>query len=459
MIHFHFNKKFKTMTILPFIVLYIVLSTFAFAEGEGDYTITASDLVAESAILIDQDTGQILFTKNENTPMYPASTTKILTAIICLEDLDLNQEVTITKDMEGVDGSSIALEAGEVLTVNQLLHAMLMVSANDAAEALAKTHSGTIEAFAKVMNERAASMGALNSNFQNPHGLPDPDHLTTAYDLAMIAKYAMKNETFRSIIMTPRFEIPANAVKTEIRYLNHSNKFIPGVPGSSGKIPYRGSNVTKGYELMTGIKSGYTTKAQHCFVGAAALEGRSFISVIIKSQGTNMYIDTRKLIDYGLYGTKTFQLYDAGEEVNTRKLDDKRETTIHLVTESSLSVDLPLNLSVSDLSRQETIQDQITLPVEKGEVLGRVSYYLNDTLVCETNLISGDTYLGEDLITAETKTFDSPKNAFFNLKNILFLAFKLFIALVLWRTFVTFNRLRQKRQKQLVQKREKMKSK
>lgn len=451
MTHFNFNKK---ITLLPFLALYIVLSAITFAEGEDDYTLSASDLVAESAILIDQDTGQILFTKNENIPMYPASTTKILTAIIILEDLDLTQEVTITKDMEGVDGSGIALEAGEVLTVDELLHAMLMVSANDAAEALAKTHSGTIEAFAKVMNERAASMGALNSNFQNPHGLPDPDHLTTAYDLAMIAKYAMQNETFKTLIMIPRFEIPANAVKTEIRYLNHSNKFIPGVPGSNDKISYRGTNVTKGYELMTGIKSGYTTKALHCFVGAATLEGRSFISVIIKSQGTNMYIDTRKLIDYGLYGTTTFQLYDSGEEVNTRTLEDKRETTIHLVTEGPLSVDLPLNLSVSDLNRQETIQDQITLPVEKGEILGRISYYLNDSLVSETNLVSADTYLGEDLITAETKIFDEPKNAFFNLKNMLTLVFKVLLALVLWRTIATLNRLRQKRQAQLINKRQ-----
>ncbi|MBF4694886.1 D-alanyl-D-alanine carboxypeptidase family protein [Fusibacter ferrireducens] len=447
------SKKIKKITLLLCLILFILQLTIAFAEGEDDYTLTASDLVAESAILIDQNTGQILFTKNENIPMYPASTTKILTAIIIIEDLDLNQEVTITKDMEGVDGSSIALEAGEVLTVNELLHAMLMVSANDAAEALAKTHSGTIESFAKVMNERAASMGALNSNFQNPHGLPDPDHLTTSYDLAMIAKYAMQNETFKAIIMTPRFEIPANAVKTEIRYLNHSNKFITGVPGSSDKIAYRGSNVTKGYELMTGIKSGYTTKALHCFVGAATLDGRSFISVILKSQGTNMYIDTRKLIDYGLYGTITYELYALGEEVNIKTLDDKRNTSIHLITEGPLSVNLPTNLSVADLNRQETIQDQITLPVAKGEVLGRVSYYLNDLLVSEVNLVSADTYLGEDLITVETKTFSEPKSDFFNLKNMLMLTLKVFLALVLWRTIATLNRLRQKRQAQLIQKR------
>ncbi|GAU77438.1 D-alanyl-D-alanine carboxypeptidase family protein [Fusibacter sp. 3D3] len=454
MIHFYLDTKFRTAIIMPFLVLYIVISAITFAEGENDYTLTASDLVAESAILMDQNTGQILFSKNENMPMYPASTTKILTAIIILEDLELTQEITITKDMEGVDGSGIALEAGEVLTVDELLHALLMVSANDAAEALAKTHSGTIEAFAKVMNERAASMGALNSNFQNPHGLPDPDHLTTSYDLAMIAKYAMQNETFKGIIMTPRYEIPANAVKPDIRFLNHTNKFIPGVPGSNEKIPYRNTNVTKGYELMTGIKSGYTTKALHCFVGAATLEGRSFISVIIKSQGNNMYIDTRKLIDYGLYGTITYQLYDLGEAVTTKTLEDKRETTIQLVTEGPLSVDLPSNISVADLTRQETIQDQITLPVEKGEILGRISYYLNDLLVCETNLVSADAYLGEDLITAETKAFDSPKNAFFTVKNIFSWTFKAFLALVLWRTLVTFNRLRQKRQNRILQRRQ-----
>lgn len=450
------KNRFFLLTLLLMFITLNLLSSFSFADD--DYTITSDSLIAESAILIDQDTGQILFTKNAHTPMYPASTTKILTGIIVLEDLDLNQEVTITKDMEGVDGSGIALEAGEVLTVNQLLHAMLMVSANDAAEALAKTHSGSIEAFAKVMNERAASMGALNSNFQNPHGLPDPDHLTTSYDLAMIAKYAMKNDTFREIVMTPRFEIPANDIKDEIRYLNHSNKFIPGVPGSSDKISYRGSTVTKGYDLITGIKSGYTTKALHCFVGAASYEGRNFISVIIKSQGTDMYVDTRKLLDYGMFGTVTYQLYDFGEFVTQKVLDDKRETSLQLVTENALSVDLPTGLSVSDLVRKETIQDQITLPVEKGEVLGNVSYYLNDVLLCETNLVAADTYLGEDLITEETKAFDAPKADFFNLKNIFFLALKIFAAIILWRTIVTVNRLRQLRQQKISARKKQLKN-
>lgn len=442
---YSFNKnRFLVLTLALILITLNLLGSVNFADD--DYTISSESLVAESAILIDQDTGQILFTKNEHTPMYPASTTKILTGIIVLEDLDLNREVTITKDMEGVDGSGIALEAGEVLTVNELLNAMLMVSANDAAEALAKTHSGSIEAFAKVMNERAASMGALNSNFKNPHGLPDPDHLTTSFDLAMIAKYAMQNERFREIVMTPRFEIPANAIKEEIRYLNHSNKFIPGVPGSSDKISYRGNTVTKGYDLITGIKSGYTTKAQHCFVGAASYEGRNFISVIIKSQGTDMYIDTRKLLDYGMFGTVTYQLYDFGEFVAQKTLEDKRGTNVQLVTENALSVDLPLDLSVSDLVRKETIQDQMTLPIEKGEILGNVSYYLNDVLLSETNLVAADTYLGEDLITEETKAFDAPKNDFFNLKNLFFLALKIFAALVLWRTIVTINRLRQLKQ-------------
>ncbi len=431
------TKKFILFSILLSIVLINPIILFA----EDDYTISASDLVAESAILIDQDTGQILFSKNPHVPMYPASTTKILTAIIVLEDMDLTQEVTITKDMEGVDGSGIALEAGEVLTVDQLLHAMLMVSANDAAEALAKTHSGTIEAFAQVMNERAAAMGALNSNFQNPHGLPNPDHLTTAYDLSLIAKYAMTNETFRQIVMTPRYEIPANAVKDEARILNHSNKFIPGVPGSSDRMDYRGGTITKGYDLITGIKSGYTTKALHCFVGAAELDGRRFISVIIKSQGVNMYLDTRKLLDYGLYGTTTYALYDEGETVTQRALEDKRNTNVILVTKTPLSVDLPASESVTDLTRQETIRDDITLPVEKGEVLGNLAYYKGETLLCETDLIAADTYLGEDLLTKETTFFDKEGNSFFTVKNMAFLSLKVFLALILWRTVMTVIRL------------------
>ncbi|MBS7526814.1 D-alanyl-D-alanine carboxypeptidase [Fusibacter paucivorans] len=440
----------KRMTML--ILLTIHLFAIPIFADEAPFSLDKSDLVAEAAILINEDTGQVIFEKNANIPMFPASTTKILTALIILEDCDLNAEVTIDEKVPYVDGSSIALETGEVLTVDQLLHAMLMVSANDAAEALAKFHSGTVEAFTMVMNERAASLGALNSNFENPHGLPNENHVSTAYDLAMIAKAAMEIPYFREIIMTPRYTIPANQVKTEDRVLNHSNKFIPGVPGSSDKINVRGETVTKGYDLMTGIKSGYTTIARHCFVGAIEKDGRRYISAILKSEGVNMYIDTRNLLDYGLYSVSSYMLYEENEVVTSLSLNDARQTTIYLHPDHALSVDLGYEVSANSLIKEVTTTDHPVLPISKGEILGEIKYYLGDKVLCEANLIADDDYSGEDLMSAEIEHYDHIpfyKDKMFYLST----GIKLLLALIIWRTIVTWIRLISLRRKRRLQRR------
>lgn len=430
--------KFKLIS-LTFVFAILYLNIIAGFTSTDPFTLTKDDIVAEGAILINQDTGQILFEKNANIPMYPASTTKILTALIILEDCNLSDEVTIDADVPYVDGSGIALEAGEVLTVEQLLYAMLMVSANDAAEALAKHHSNTIEAFAVVMNQRAAELGALNSNFENPHGLPNSQHVSTAYDLALIAQAAMEIPKFQEIVMTQRYVIPANAIKDE-RILNHSNKFIPGVPGSNDKIDVRGETVTKGYDLMTGIKSGYTTVARHCFVGAIELDGQRYISAILKSEGVNMYIDTRNLLDYGLYSMAHYTLYESNEVVDTIKINNTRQTQVKLIPDRTLSIDVPFDQSIDQLVKEISIDDQAALPIAKGEVLGQIIYKLNDKVVCQANLISQDDYSGEDLMDAtiiysDVTPFYKDKTFYFN--SIA----KALIALLAWRTLMTLLRL------------------
>jgi len=435
--------KLKCKKILSLLLMTLTLSnlTLGYASISDPFSLTNDDIIAESAILIDQDTGQIIFEKNANVPMFPASTTKILTAIIILEDCDLNAQITIDDAVPFIDGSGIALDEGEVLTVEQLLYAMLLVSANDAAVALAKFHSGTTGAFAEVMNSRAASMGALNSNFINPNGLPNSEHISTAYDLAMIAKYAMQNEKFSEIITTTRYEIPANTVKTEARILNHTNKFLEGVPGSSGKIDVRGQTVTKGYDLIKGIKSGYTIAAQHCFVGAIEKDDRRFISAILKSQGNNMYIDTRNLLDYGIYSTSRYILNEKDTNVSTIVLDDSRKTAVGLNTETELSVDLPINSDISEVSKIILTHKDISLPIKKGERLGHISYQYKGVIVSESNLIADQDYSGVDLITTETTFYDDSNPTFFSKQSIISIVFKFIISLLLWRSIISIVRI------------------
>ncbi|MDN5352992.1 MAG: hypothetical protein PWQ12_1913 [Clostridiales bacterium] len=411
----------------------------SFAEGETTEDYTPKNLVADGAILINASSGQVLFEKNSQTPLYPASTTKILTAIICLEDLNLSDVVTVDDEAPYVGGSHIALDVGEQLTVEQLLYALLMASANDAAVALAKYHSGSVEAFAEVMNERAAEMGATHSNFTNPHGLTDPDHVTTAYDLAKITQYALKNQKFNEIIQTRRYEIPPTNKKNETRYLNSSNSFFPGMSGSDTLIDVDGKQIPIEFDLVDGVKRGYTEEALNCFVGSATLDGRRYISVVLHSRANDMYADTRKLLNYGLYGFNTYHLADAGTVAETFQMDDKNKTKLSGLYASDVIVDLPVGTSADAITPAFTLLSGLELPVSEGEVIGNASITLSDGSQLQTPLLSDGDYIGADLLTEDTTYFLQKKTVpeFF-----LWLLPHLLFAVLIWRTVMTLIRLR-----------------
>ena len=203
---------------------------------------------------------------DERLPM--ASTTKILTAIIIIEDCKLDEEVTVPKEAEGAEGSSVYLKAGDVYTVEELLYGLMLRSGNDCAETLALYHSGSIERFAAVMNRRALRMGAEHSSFVNPHGLPDDRHYTTARDLALITAYAMENETFRTIVSCKFYEG---------RAWKNKNKML---------FEYEGAD---------GVKTGFTTRAGRCLVTSATRDGVRLVCVVLSSP--QMYERTAELLD------------------------------------------------------------------------------------------------------------------------------------------------------------------
>lgn len=434
----------KKLAQLFIIYTFMILSGVSHAAS---YEVSSNEIVAESAILIDQDSGQILFDKNANAPMYPASTTKILTALIILEDLALDEMVTIDPQSPYAGGSHIALEPGEEVSVEQLLYALMIASANDAAEALAIHHSGSLEAFAEVMNTRAAELGAVNSNFENPHGMPNKDHLTTAYDLALIAKEAMKNETFRKIVKTLRYEIPPTNKKTETRYLNSTNSFYQGMAGSNTMITVKDKRIPIAYEYVTGIKRGYTVDAQNCLVTSASKDGRSYIVVVLKSNGDQMYSDTRLLLDYGLFGFVTHTLSNENETIETITMNNKRKTQIPAIINNPIIVNLPEGVDPSTIERKVNFLNVIDLPVKKGEVLGTVSYYLGDVLLVSEPLLSSDDFVGEDLITEITRFFVTEERTLFSKSWFINIFSRLMIAILLWRSIMTAIRLRSLKKK------------
>ena len=261
-------------------------------------------LDAGAAILMDADTGEVLFRQNDQTSMYPASTTKIMTCYLALEHLDPDSQVTIPEGVdEGIDdGASTAnLKPGEVLTVYQLLECLMVSSANEAANAVAILVSGSVSDFVALMNQTAQDLGCQNTQFVNPNGLHDEAHYTTASDLSLIAKAAMENDTFRRLCSTVRTTIPATNL-SEARSLSTTNYLLPG-------SDYPGL----GYEGALGIKTGFTTPAGCCLVAAAVRNSRTLIAVILDAPKETLddgasvsgaFTQAAKLFDWG------FENYD-----------------------------------------------------------------------------------------------------------------------------------------------------
>jgi D-alanyl-D-alanine carboxypeptidase (penicillin-binding protein 5/6) len=237
-------------------------------------------LAAKSAALLDTYSGEFLFLKNENERQYPASSTKILTALLVIEAGDLERMVTVDVEDTKVEPSSLDLKPGEQYTRRQLLYGLLLKSANDVAMALARDNAGSVEAFAEKMNERAAELGAVSSHFVNPHGLHDPNHYTTAHDLALIARAAMQQPLFRQIVSTVYYSW--RAPNGPISQLRNHNRLLRHFAGCNG------------------LKTGYTRAAQQVLVSSALRESREVVSVVLHTDKPGIWVDSKALLTFGL---------------------------------------------------------------------------------------------------------------------------------------------------------------
>jgi len=237
-------------------------------------------VVAESAAAIDSFTGEFLFVKNESAPQYPASSTKILTALLVIEAGDLDKLVTVDLSDTKVEPSNLELKPGEQYTRRQLLYGLMLKSANDVAMALARDNAGSVEAFAEKMNRRATELGATNSHFVNPNGLHSPDHYTTAHDLALIARAAMEQPFFRQVVSTIYYtwKSPAGAVYQ----LRNHNRLLRHFAGCNG------------------LKTGYTRAAQQVLVSSALRDGHEVISVVLHTDKPGIWDDSKLLLAYSL---------------------------------------------------------------------------------------------------------------------------------------------------------------
>lgn len=305
MIEIKAKKTFKfcqiAVCILAFVFLIISCATFTSKSFHNESIAFGLEKSSSGAVCIEWTSRKVLYGDGEHNKTFPASTTKILTALVVLENLQLNEKVTVPKQAVGIEGSSLYLKEGEVLTVEDLLYGMMLRSGNDAATTLAIAVSGNLTDFAKQMNEKARECGANNSNFVNPHGLHHPDHYTTAYDMALITAEAMKYSYFRTIVMSQKARIGEGE---STRVIANKNKML---------YLYEGAN---------GVKTGYTKNSGRCLVSSAKRNGMQLISVVLNHG--DMWGDSMKLMDYGfdnfeMVDTEMLHLYG---EYGKKALDE-----------------------------------------------------------------------------------------------------------------------------------------
>lgn len=250
----------------------VVWSTSAFAAA------IVPQVEAEAAVLMVANTKEILFEKKSKDIMYPASTTKIMTVLTALEKGDPGSIINVSSSAAACDGSGLGLHAGDRLTLHEAMYGMMLVSGNDAAEAIAENIAGSIPSFVGMMNAKAEKLGAVNTHFSNPHGLPDPiNHFTTAYDLALMTAYGMQQPEFAKIVSTRDYDV---------QFLNRSPLRIANT-----------NKLLKTYPDANGVKTGYTDEAGDCLVGAAKRDGVQLIVVILNDD--SRWDDAARLLDYG----------------------------------------------------------------------------------------------------------------------------------------------------------------
>jgi len=246
--------------------------------------------VAKSAVLLCAETGDILYEKNSREHLPMASTTKIMTALVALEKCSLGKDVTVPSSACGIEGSSVYLHEGEHLTMEELLYALLLSSANDAATAIAIEVGGSVNGFADMMNEKAQALGLTDTHFTNPHGLDDEGHFTTAYDLAKLAGYALQNADFRKIVSTYRYEIGDGDTT---RHLMNHNRLL------------------KLYEDAIGVKTGFTKSSGRCLVSAAERDGVTLVAVTLCDPDD--WNDHEAMLDFGFSEVESVSLCKIGE--------------------------------------------------------------------------------------------------------------------------------------------------
>lgn len=386
---------------------------------------------AEAAILMDADTGVILYAKNIHEKLYPASTTKIMTCLLAMENGNLDDMVTFSREAVfsvPADGSNMGMDAGEAITLEECLYGIMVGSANEVANAVAEYVSGSISDFVDLMNTRAAELGCTDSHFTNTNGLHDDDHYTSAYDLAIIAKSFFQNEMLSKISNTERYHFEPTATQPDDFYKKNKHSLI------NGEIPYDG---------ILGGKTGYTDTSRQTLVTCAEQNGMKLICVVFKEESPAQFTDTVELFDYGF---QNFQVLNVSENEAKFNIDNvnffKADNDIFGSSKPILSIDKDSFVIVPNMADFTDLDSTVDYDIVKDNHVAKIDYTYSGTYVgsAYVNLAeyTESTYDFESEAVVDTtisETDKSPKDddstIFINIKKVL-IGILIFTAVVIF---------------------------
>lgn len=367
----------KTKYTFLFLIIFIILQ-FTFVNISLATDEESLKLYTPSCILIETSTGKILYEKNANEVRYPASTTKIMTAILTLEKCKLTDTATVSHNAVfsiPLGYTHANLREGEKLTIEQLLNALLIPSANDAAVVLAEHISGSTEEFANLMNEKAKELGCQNTHFVNPNGIHNKEHVTTAYDLSLMAKYAMKNSTFREIVKKTSYTLPAtNKYSKANRTFTNTNELLRKNHSDGSRSYY--------YADAIGIKTGYTDEAGSCLVAGAKRDNMEVIAVILgdgaKGGLSERCLDATTLFNYAFdnYSIKTVNEKNSVLQEISVYGATKETKDLDVIVKEDINI-LLKNGDENSLQPNVEINKKLRAPISSGSTVGKITYVVD----------------------------------------------------------------------------------
>ncbi|MDA3732493.1 D-alanyl-D-alanine carboxypeptidase [Niameybacter massiliensis] len=376
------KKRLKSIVALTLLMTQCVYAS----EGPGT-------IYSKGSVLIEKDSKRILYEQNAHEPLPMASTTKIMTCIVAIESGKLDEIVTVSSRAARAPKVKLNLQTGEKQKLGDLLYSLMLESHNDTAIAVAEHVGGSVEGFCEMMTEKAKELGAEDTCFETPNGLDGPNHHATAYDMALIAAYALENPKFVEIITTPEKSIPTETVEgSKPHQLRNKNRFLSQYQGAEG------------------VKTGFTNKAGHCFVGAVKKDGMELIGVSLgagwNDKGkSRKYTDVIKLMNYGFDNYKKYQVIEDGENYGVVPVIEGKEEQIEVHPKEDIILPLSAEEKAS-VEIKKTLPNEIEAPIVENQVIGKLEVVCGNTIIEKTELLANRSIAKATLMDKIKKFFN-----------------------------------------------------